>query len=838
MEEEYTAKEKGKNKIDIETKKSNIGANNVKKTKTPSGGKKSIGKIISDENEKPIIEFSGDTVWYYNTTEDNCNLRSGTNAIKIDKSFSRLSSPAKFEITLLPHQKAIVYAMLELENNGYTLFTDGNTPRDRSKLFRVETTAGLLSDKPGSGKTFEILALIYFKKIPPIRDEIAPIFTNITYSAGRYKQNARLSAWYETTAIIRRKYRKFLPCNFVFVSKSVLTQWKSAIRQTSLKFFSIDNITSLWDFYNHLFKPTETKNANTLSNYDIILIKNSKVSKSFNPPEIKEYYPGGYSDLSIAVALNILLKDVRIARYIVDDFDMIRFSRDTYCIPALFTWFVSATRKLPNIAGENEFINDISKEIIQKQTPCNLAWWDNNIMESCRNQCSDDFINYSMDASMVTFISYIFKNPNEVYLGLLNAIGNSASSILEALNGDAIREANRAAGINNIKGKVSNIFEKILNENWDNWKHNFNIEKYINQKITPYMALLKNKKLERKKNNKSDDESDDEKNAAESSSSYENKIVHNLKVPGPFNEFKQIVKRESEVVIKTITEVKKNNEREKEENGKIINRVRDNLKEGSCPIMCTLLRDSKIVILNCCGQAISWEGAQISMKLQNNNGEGSGICPNCRSKINKNNLIFIDRDVDIDNIIKEKLDDEKEEEKNEPEKEKFDKYECILSLICPKKYEKWGNNLKTCSNIMNFEMPEIASSKKPKGSAAIGDRKFIVYCGFSETLEKIIEKLDGEKIRYKTLRGSAPIINNIVNKFWLNNRDEEAYEVILLKGPEFCAGLNLQCATDVIFTHKTDKNVETQVIGRAARIGRLSDLNVHYVLYENEYTKF
>ena len=60
---------------------------------------------------------------------------------------------------------------------------------------------------------------------------------------------------------------------------------------------------------------------------------------------------------------------------------------------------------------------------------------------------------------------------------------------------------------------------------------------------------------------------------------------------------------------------------------------------------------------------------------------------------------------------------------------------------------------------------------------------------------------------------------------------------LIINSTTHCAGLNLQTATDLIFAHKIiDTNVETQVIGRGQRIGRTSPLNVHYMLYDNEYS--
>ena len=57
-----------------------------------------------------------------------------------------------------------------------------------------------------------------------------------------------------------------------------------------------------------------------------------------------------------------------------------------------------------------------------------------------------------------------------------------------------------------------------------------------------------------------------------------------------------------------------------------------------------------------------------------------------------------------------------------------------------------------------------------------------------------------------------------------------------MNGKFYGSGLNLQDATDIIITHKISDDVKTQIIGRAHRMGRKGDLNVHYIAFENELT--
>jgi hypothetical protein len=56
----------------------------------------------------------------------------------------------------------------------------------------------------------------------------------------------------------------------------------------------------------------------------------------------------------------------------------------------------------------------------------------------------------------------------------------------------------------------------------------------------------------------------------------------------------------------------------------------------------------------------------------------------------------------------------------------------------------------------------------------------------------------------------------------------------MLNAQHYGSGLNLQMATDIIIYHELDIELETQVIGRAQRLGRTTQLNVYYLLNDNE----
>ena len=67
--------------------------------------------------------------------------------------------------------------------------------------------------------------------------------------------------------------------------------------------------------------------------------------------------------------------------------------------------------------------------------------------------------------------------------------------------------------------------------------------------------------------------------------------------------------------------------------------------------------------------------------------------------------------------------------------------------------------------------------------------------------------------------------NKIIERF-----TKGEIRVLMLNATNYGSGLNLQMATDIIIYHEMNKELETQIIGRAQRIGRTEPLNVYYLL--------
>jgi SNF2 family DNA or RNA helicase len=79
-----------------------------------------------------------------------------------------------------------------------------------------------------------------------------------------------------------------------------------------------------------------------------------------------------------------------------------------------------------------------------------------------------------------------------------------------------------------------------------------------------------------------------------------------------------------------------------------------------------------------------------------------------------------------------------------------------------------------------------------------------------------------DSIKYIELDdGNICAIDLSINRYIYGN-----INVLLLNSNLFGCGLNLQCTNDIVFLHKTDENLEKQIIGRAQRYGRKNRLNI------------
>jgi hypothetical protein len=217
----------------------------------------------------------------------------------------------------------------------------------------------------------------------------------------------------------------------------------------------------------------------------------------------------------------------------------------------------------------------------------------------------------------------------------------------------------------------------------------------------------------------------------------------------------------------------------------LTDRIRTNMK-SMCPI-CLADSPNDPVILSCECKSVYCMKC-LCMSIQT-----TPKCPMCRENINMKAVVAINKNIDSTKLDKN-------------------------SIEFPSK---------------NEALKKIFKSN-PNG-------KYIIFTHSPETLNSLSNDDDGSSVhsQYDTefwgdikcsiLKGSSATIQKRINEF-----KNGAINVLLMNSYSYCAGMNLQCTTDVIIYHKLVSDIEKQAIGRAQRIGRTSPLNVHYLKHNNE----
>lgn len=770
------------------------------------------------------------------------------NVTNVNGNMNRVKAPRNFTLTLLPHQELTVAAMIDLERKRMISFWKLDN-EEQFTLGRMETSAGVLREELGSGKTFEILALIMLN--PDVRKvkEIGGLPTCESWHNQDHEVRHRNKFVYPCGRTeTRLMYSKYYASTLIFVAKSVIDQWYEAITEhTNLRTFVIADVHAMHDFYKMAFHPELCDEV--VSDYDIILVKNGDISGKFDKPELKGSILEDVKKKPIITVFSELFRDAMWKRVVLDDFDTLGVPSNAKIIPSLFTWFVSATKK--NVTKEpkkREYWYNL-EEILDNYRPTYLdSRYNAELFTFGSIANSPEDSRRSAGASIIHFHIYKFINPNEQVVGALNAMATEdAVNFAEMLNADAIGTAAKKANIKS--NNPVDVFKKVLDDKWDSYIHHGKVITYADD-VNSYVLSLPTP--------------DSENKGDRISIAGLEEVRKNVEAPGPKSAFVKLVKLQEESVARKIQEVKINSSRSRETASKAIDRVKTNLKEGVCPIVCIPLNEAAgVVIMTCCGTTMSVEAAQMGMSLKKDRQGGiRGVCPNCRTTISQKNIVLIDRAMGIDNLISHEITDDpvdvptkvKSNDVTKPvvpivpvprikntgasapeDMETKDKYNCLAAILNRPLAEVKDIYSEQVVNGINIKLQGLMQGEHDKGEAPVDDKKALVFANFAETLDIIRDKLDACGISFSMLHGTHDQIRTMVKMYNLPNTHPNSIKVLLINGAQYAAGLNLQATTDLIYVHVvTDSAIESQIAGRAARIGRRYNLNIHYIGYENE----
>lgn len=708
----------------------------------------------------------------------------GTNndvQIFIDETFEKVEHVEGLKTTLYPHQKPVVKAMMDLEmNRTFPLREE----YDVDNVYEVTTSAGVLSEAVGSGKTIDVLSLILLQKIPKVYPDIADIA--MIDDESRYRSKSYF------TSIVRRKFRNILRPTIIFAGVSVVDQWVSAIKTfTSLKFFTVFDVRGL----QKLIDIMANKRVN---NYDIVIVKNGKITRPVIFPECIKIEVKNQSKSTLYI-YNVLanMRNFCWARSVIDDFDTIRLPHNAGIVNSLFTWYISSTKKIMlNKVIRNTQFTTTADMLMYSNYNCGNIMKNNILFYNLNIRNNADFVRNTNNISSPKFFAYVFSNPNNQYMGFLGLMDNAeANEIMEMLNGDAVETAAERLGIKTTK--VSDIFELMLGKQYTNYKKSIDVLEFIRE-VEP----MQGKRIPMSEN------PDTEDTYKKSDLFIRRDIKYN------YPNLKGLLDNTKE----EYTEIKK-------VSSFAIERVKNNIKEGECPICSGDLNDEEedILIVKCCGVILC---SMCCFGTVFPKGQQTGQCSNCRSILNLKSLIYLNSEFDLTKIVEEKLVDDE-----------------IIHMDVPEQKESYTPRSKMIAilEIIKGIVPEerrsvdVSIPNLMKGTHLLPDtpyNKVLIFANYDETIKNIKTSLYDEKISYWHLGGTHREITSTVSLF----TECKKTCVLIVNSTKHCAGLNLQTATDLIFVHKIiDPNVETQVIGRGQRLGRTSRLRVHFMMYQNEF---
>ena len=209
-----------------------------------------------------------------------------------------------------------------------------------------------------------------------------------------------------------------------------------------------------------------------------------------------------------------------------------------------------------------------------------------------------------------------------------------------------------------------------------------------------------------------------------------------------------------------------------------INNIENKIKNYTheiCPI-CYESLNKPIAVTNCCQNLFCFNCLTKSICMTNQK------CPLCREYLLSNQDFYL-----LENIPNKK--------KTKPLPSKLEALETLLNI---KKKEK---------------------------------SKILIFSSYNNTFNKIKNVINATGLSYSKISGNMGTINNVLTNFKQGN-----INILLLNSEYYGTGMNLPEATDIIIYHKMSHEIETQVIGRAQRLGRTTQLKIYYLYHSNEKT--
>ncbi len=496
---------------------------------------------------------------------------------------------------------------------------------------------------------------------------------------------------------IKRSHKRIIKPALVFCGTPVAIQWKMTIeRFTNMKYLLITDINGVREL-NKIMKNDQ------IDNYDIIIIKNGFISGKFDFDgycERRCKYGKGNTRYIINIVANLSRNyDYTWSRLIIDDFDIIDLPYNCALMPAVFTWIISSTDKSDFNHYETYGYNygsDISHILKYKDYNFGLKSMSNVFLRSIFNiSCSKEFTEECVQVGIPKFWLYKFYTNNDVYINMIREFDNN--NIVEMLNGDAVETAAAEIGIKTTS--VVDMFEKILDSNYAKYKHAIDMELFM-KKYANYNTYPK----------------PHSENYTEIDFIKQKDIKYNYMI---LNQLYDTYSKQCQ--------------ESKEKVGIALERVKSNIKEGFCQICCSELEYENTIITKCCG-IIQCEICGIQCSNFNKIGNViEGKCSNCRKKLLITDIIFLNKDFDMNKILADDVEYEIKEECKDEGKKTIEapknKLDVILDIV--------QGNINYNRKQVNANIPNLLMGCHDLPDSEPHQKSVIIFAGYDETIKNI-----------------------------------------------------------------------------------------------------
>lgn len=758
----------------------------------------------------------------------------------------RMDTPADFKVQLYEHQKAVLYRLLNIERERKCLFKSRAVALTRD-VIHAETQAAVLCEPFGSGKTVEILALLTAQPTPAVK---LPTYSFV--QGGIVSKSEHNNPGYADE--IRAKFTgagAWLMPNLIIVGNAVLVQWRNAIRSmtnlTALVINTVDDMEVFWRLLR------ERK----LNNYNIVLLKNG----------IMAHLPTGFNDCfaaagaaganissnnSVAIMAR-LTRGYVWSRVIYDDYDVIGMPASTPLCNALFSYFVTASKKEFTTA-HNRRRRQAAGESIGNATLTAADWVfaararlaavhaDELVWSMFAVQCAQAFIDDSTNVTRICGWKYVYDNPDDTYIKLLGVMGEEDTrAVMEMLNSDAIGTAAAELGIKS--DSIADIFKKVLDDKYARWRAAVKIIESCTAvlalptameplPITTRERILVACRRGRYANSAHTAVVDP---GAPAGDEFAEAGGDNTTAPPP--DLKKLRYLDGETRAQVMT-LQKDTKDAEQQYSLAIRRVTSNVREGMCQI-CNLPLDEGVLIMKCCGLVVcehcGVDGSNFKKQYDSIHKIERivGYCANCKHKIfPKTGLVFLDQSVDLSALLH--IDDSAVVQSDEIPDDGADVNAALEDKPKPKitaLIDICAGRAPAAAEPQEININKLLYGVRDKEPPAGAPKRVLVFTNYNETIDLIRKELTAAGITHAILHGTPTQKDAIIQEF------RERGCVLLINSSIHCAGLDLQFATDLVYFHKIiNEAVEAQVAGRAQRIGREYNLHIHHLVYKNEVT--